>query len=601
MPSITSWTRLEPRCRDADMARTVGARIFDPLWMLTRQWQTGEFQGEDAGTPVVARVRAQTALLSRCHLGELPANTQTSAAPYDSAALPLEVMVERQRVRPTAATAPGDATKLRLVVEGGLQFLRMLELQPLSRNYREAVIARYALVLPDPPALAKLDGGSARCLRSMAGRVPDARRLDAAFRVEGGGLAALDPALKVVSADTAEVQLAARAWLEWWDGLFSEPSEGARGSWLPERLEYAVSVAARMGLQPADERALTASEVYEGAIEWSDFDLDPKVNLGSDGDRKFESVVQTAVPAPVTFRGSPAPRFWELEDAQIDFGLMSTGPGDLANLLMIEYASSYGNDWFVVPLDLSVGSLTSVSSLVVTDTFGVRSLLRPLGDQALPRANWSMFQLARHRRPGSEISPGVEPNLHFLPPALGRSLQGPSIEEVLFLRDEMANLAWAVERTIEGALEEPLRRDDPSLPGGAAPVDGAASPAGLPLYRLASQVPAHWIPLLPVQLKGTGGSVQSRLKRGAVLLPDGTQQVRAALGELLAGSGPLLLHDEEVPREGVRVTRHHQLARWIDGSTFAWIGRRKTVGRGEGSSGLRFDRIAPATGGESKP
>ena len=54
--------------------------------------------------------------------------------------------------------------------------------------------------------------------------------------------------------------------------------------------------------------------------------------------------------------------------------------------MMIEYASSYGNDWFVVPLTLPVGSVTRVDSLVVTDTFGVRNLVRPIGDPALPPA-----------------------------------------------------------------------------------------------------------------------------------------------------------------------------------------------------------------------
>ena len=51
MGSITSWIRLEPRRRD-DMSEAVHARVYDPLWMLARQWQTGEFQGEDTGTPV---------------------------------------------------------------------------------------------------------------------------------------------------------------------------------------------------------------------------------------------------------------------------------------------------------------------------------------------------------------------------------------------------------------------------------------------------------------------------------------------------------------------------------------------------------------------
>ena len=42
------------------------------------------------------------------------------------------------------------------------------------------------------------------------------------------------------------------------------------------------------------------------------------------------------------------------------------------------------------------------------------------------------------------------------------------------------------------------------------------------------------------------------------------------------------------------MTRHYQLARWLDGSTLLWASRRKQVGRGEGSSGLRFDRVLDA-------
>jgi hypothetical protein len=53
----------------------------------------------------------------------------------------------------------------------------------------------------------------------------------------------------------------------------------------------------------------------------------------------------------------------------------------------------------------------------------------------------------------------------------------------------------------------------------------------------------------------------------------------------------LLLYDEEVPREGVHVTRSRRMARWIDGSTWVWTAFRKQVGRGEGSGGLRFDQL----------
>src|SRR4029453_19584188 len=50
-PSITSWTHLEVRSRQADMRVSLSARVFDPLWLMARQWQVGEVQGEVAGLP----------------------------------------------------------------------------------------------------------------------------------------------------------------------------------------------------------------------------------------------------------------------------------------------------------------------------------------------------------------------------------------------------------------------------------------------------------------------------------------------------------------------------------------------------------------------
>ena len=271
---------------------------------------------------------------------------------------------------------------------------------------------------------------------------------------------------------------------------------------------------------------------------------------------------------------------------------MPVGPTDLAQLLMIEYASSYGNDWFVVPLTLPVGSLTAINSLVVTDSFGVRSLLRPIGDRTLPDANWSMFQLAHIRRPGNEALGKPASNLFFLPPALGRSLQSPAVEDVLFMRDEMANVAWAIERNLESPVEQPIPRTDTTPPADSAADTGGAAPGDtLPRYLLSTTVPQHWIPLLPVQQHEPPDKVVSRLRRGAVLQPDGSHEIHKAEGRILNKDPHLLMFDEEVPREGVHVARHYQLARWIDGSTWAWMALRKTVGRGEGSSGLRFDSV----------
>lgn len=171
---------------------------------------------------------------------------------------------------------------------------------------------------------------------------------------------------------------------------------------------------------------------------------------------------------------------------------------------------------------------------------------------------------------------------------IARRIEDALAEVMAAIRDEMANVAWAIERSIENPLGQPMSRNE-EAPTDSRSAPAETSPVGLPRYLLSSRVPANWVPLLSVQLPGPGGSVISRLRRGAILLPDGSRHVQHALGALLNTADPLLLHDEEVPREGARVTRHYQMARWTDGATFLWMAHRKEVGRGEGSSGLRFD------------
>src|SRR5919205_2276488 len=100
MPSITSWMRLEPRSRDAEMRDSLQARVYDPLWLLARQWQVGEFQGEDNGSPMMAQWRAEAAPLSRLYAGAIAPNTQVDASVYDGARAPLETVVEREPIRP---------------------------------------------------------------------------------------------------------------------------------------------------------------------------------------------------------------------------------------------------------------------------------------------------------------------------------------------------------------------------------------------------------------------------------------------------------------------------------------------------------------------
>src|SRR4051812_28649653 len=115
MGSVTSWTRLEPRTRDERLT-SVQARIADPLWLLGRQWQLGEFQGEDAGSPVLAELEYTASPISRW----APSTPVPAAAALDPD-IPLDVLVEAERV-----AAPDGDGGLRAALEAGRRLLDLL-------------------------------------------------------------------------------------------------------------------------------------------------------------------------------------------------------------------------------------------------------------------------------------------------------------------------------------------------------------------------------------------------------------------------------------------------------------------------------------------
>src|SRR4051794_38063751 len=86
-PSVTMWNRLEGRPRTQDFQRALQAEVRDAVWMLTRQWQLGEFRGSDAGSPVFAKLRVDSSTLTRYRPGDAG-----PVGPFDQAT-PLEAQV----------------------------------------------------------------------------------------------------------------------------------------------------------------------------------------------------------------------------------------------------------------------------------------------------------------------------------------------------------------------------------------------------------------------------------------------------------------------------------------------------------------------------
>src|SRR5687768_7625317 len=132
-PAVTLWNRLEGRARKEDFDRSLRAEIRDPLWLLTRQWQFGEFAGEDAASCVTSRIAFQHEAMDRVALGS---GRSAPAAPFDPQTIPLETRVERERipltVRETGAEVFSDVL---FAVQLGRKFLRMLEAANLDQHY----------------------------------------------------------------------------------------------------------------------------------------------------------------------------------------------------------------------------------------------------------------------------------------------------------------------------------------------------------------------------------------------------------------------------------------------------------------------------------
>jgi hypothetical protein len=202
---------------------------------------------------------------------------------------------------------------------------------------------------------------------------------------------------------------------------------------------------------------------------------------------------------------------------------------------------------------------------------------------------WSMFKISG--------SGGALSDFIVLAPTLGLSDDADPIEDVLFLRDNMAALAWAVEQKLQGSLDLAVDgyeqylarlRLDPS----ATPPSASAGDPGI-AYTAEHPVPDNWIPMLPV-LSQTGALL---LRRGTMDVPGpgGTVVQLRAHSSVLQPDKPFYLTERVVTPTGVEVWKAFRRTRWTDGSNLVWLGLQSGPGRGPGWSGLKFDYLRSTT------
>ena len=560
MPSITFQMRVEPQTREATMARGLQAQVRDPLWMLARQWQVGEFLGDDAGSPVQATFQVESIGLTSYQPGG------GKIVPLDGG-LPLEAHVEREAVQ----------LGLRGAVQLGLRFEIMMRRVGLTDGI--AAFRKAYPIASKPPPDELLDSVSLRYRMAVAGRVTDGNALFTAAQAWLAGQRVTPPL--PLPGGRRRIRPVLQGFVNYRTSLYSEPANDP--AWIDEQMEYQFAVGAQ---SKSEDIALSAPEFPGGHLDWYSFSLS---GTPVDAGNPTAVLVQdrAIVPNHATFKGMPNSRWWSFEDSSVNLGQLDTELVDLPKMLVMEFALVYSNDWFYVPVSLPVGSLSRVNLLIVTDTFGERTLIRPTLEMAAPlQRPWNMFTIANGDMRLDHL---------FVPPSLDPSAvqNGAALEQVLFLRDDMAAMGWAVENLLQGPLDAPVSGQESSLQRNSQVTPAGPSSTGPEgpeiYYLLGTSVPDNWIPLVPV----ITSSQQRYFRRGKIGRIGVNNDQFTARAQVLKPGVPLFVRDQTVSRVGTQVTRYFRRVRWNDGSTFVWVARETSPGSGPGWSGLAFDLILP--------
>jgi hypothetical protein len=557
MASITTWNRLEPRPRNVSLEKPLAAPVRDPLWFLSRQWQLGEFRGEDACSPAYVQVTTRESAITGWRTGKGPVQALATDTP-------LETTVEREPSSPDVSVQ----------VELGQMFEALV-----GAASPAAFLAQFPVVA-STLADTEMDRFVSVCARRAVNGVA---LLDA--------IQSNPASVPAVPGHTTPPQRQALfdAFIAQVEEVFGTLGSADPPTWVPERFEYDVQVVA--DLPGGGTGVLTAQPAQAGGFEWHAFDLASRSDAQA---VQPPATTRSVLPTNVRFRGMPNAKWWDFENNITDFGGIQPERRDLAKLAVMDFMLLHGNDWYIIPFDLPVNSLSRVELLLVHDVFGGTTVVPRAEDTGPDRGRWTMFSTAI-------VGTDQVADFMLLPSTAADAIYaGTLLEDVRIVRDPLANMVWAIEQQTEGGIGQPRfgrERDNadglPPLPVPPPPLPGAPQLR----YQIETTVPKNWFPFLPISINPVRGEIALQL--GAMLTTSGPPVPNRAEGRLLNSTNiqpptePYTLREEEATRVGVRVIRVLARSRWLDGSTHQWIARRKYGGPGEGSSGLKFDLAVP--------
>lgn len=590
-------TIVEPRTRDDIYGHALSMEVFDPLWLLTRQWQYGRFQANDCGTPVTMKVKTIKKRLDGFYHG-----FDNEVKDKYSNEKPIEYLVEEENRTVTIA----DSVDSALRVKKKLSRTNLAEIKDIIKS----LIGKYPLDNPIPFISTDVDMLKLESNESLKqfysvykDKIFDGSKLYTALVKKDEDIPYLD---------NETVKTVYDEFVVWYEAKYFPCGKETKSGWNMQSMSYSSKMSCGNDIFKADD--------YDsGQLSWYSYDHEE----GNGGNAvNEETKMLSYIPTPANIHGAPSSRLWAIENTTVNTAYVQTdGFSTMANAAVMLYVSSYNNDWMVTPLETEAGVILDIEGVVVKDTFGEYQYIhtdaedsdykhfKNTSNESLKKFNsrqfidrWNLFGNTRHNayeQNNFSVNRGL-----FFPSSVMRN-EERVIEEVQFLRDEMANMVWGVEKVVPDLIGNSVSGDDLSdrvlrltEVEKKNVIEENTEDDILYSYLIQNNMPLNWIPFVSEAVAGSKRSMQLRRGRMPLFYKGVYLSVRPSTSILLGNSNfdlnhiePMVINEEEVLGYGVKLTKTAQRTRWFLGKSFNWIGVKKSISKYQSNSGLMFDEL----------
>ncbi|MFM9985587.1 MAG: hypothetical protein ACKVOK_10175 [Flavobacteriales bacterium] len=616
-----AWNRLEGEPRTENLDRALRAETYDATWMLSKQWQMGEFDAEDGGSAILARVAYSATSPSHFAAGK---SEMLSAVQPDGFHFPSSVQKIRRKLNVQQRAHLGTC------------FLKLCKTySSVTSSIITSLCSTYGF-----PEISSVDENNwniniadtkkhadkklMQFTRMYKGRVPDGEAIYFGCGIPDTGFSSLITALGVSDWNNLKNEFQSMVTTLYPHISIADEAQ----NWNHEDLGFSF----RMAYPVESDGGLSALQLGndthdQGIADWNSADYmqttaanlqNPieEMDLGMYKRQQAFSVI----PVSARFKGMPSKRWWEMEDASIDLGKSGSEMNEAIKQIIAEFATVYSNDWMVLPFRRKELELVNIDGVLVKDVFGEYTYLSNAltgtdNDLDTSAFDWNMFHHTSRLTPTSTPANSAIQSLHscFVSGSSRMTVSGEELERIEFIRDEMDNRVWAIESLLADAvsgsrngmeLSDELQQFIDKL----VPVSvGSESPYPL-RYHLIDSISENYIPFIPVKTDPNIGTIPGRsiaLQRAWLprrQSPEATesrirprsQVLRHKLTDLdtpIVGNSRYVLKEELIPRSGLTLTDRYCYARDYKGKIHLWISRDIRTGTTANSGDLGYDRV----------